>query len=154
MTSRPASLRRYLPHHNIAPSMPETLYQSHNPLAMSNQLKLLANYGVTGFLLSTGLFALLAPTTFAAGFGMPIEADTFASGFIQCMGGRNLTFGIIAGIFLQRGDVKAVALMATMLAVDGFVDGLVTMKYAGLGFAAPHFGAAAIIPFVSRWMAS
>jgi hypothetical protein len=121
---------------------------------MSTQLKLLANYGVTGFLLSTGLFALLAPTTFAAGFGMPISADTFASGFVQCMGGRNLTFGIIAAVFLQRGDVRAVALMATMLAVDGFVDGLVTMKYAGLGFALPHFGAAAVIPFVSSWMAS
>jgi hypothetical protein len=124
------------------------------PPKMSTQLKLLANYGVTGFLLSTGLFALIAPTTFAAGFGMPIPADTFASGFVQCVGGRNLTFGIIAGIFLQRGDVKAVALMATMLAVDGFVDGMVTMKYAGVGYALPHFGAAAVIPFVSRWMAS
>jgi hypothetical protein len=44
--------------------------------------------------------------------------------------------------------------MATMLAVDGVVDGLVTMKHAGMGFALPHFGAAAIIPFVSSWMAS
>ncbi|CAN9482036.1 unnamed protein product [Alternaria alternata] len=125
-----------------------------NPLNMSTQLKLLANYGVTGFLLSTGLFALLAPTTFAAGFGMPVPADSFASGFVQCVGGRNLTFGIIAAIFLQRGDVRAVSLMATMLAVDGVVDGLVTMKHAGMGFALPHFGAAAIIPFVSSWMAS
>jgi hypothetical protein len=121
---------------------------------MSTQLKLLANYGVTGFLLSTGLFALIAPTTFAASFGMPIPTNTFASGFVQCVGGRNLTFGIIAGIFLQRGDVRAVALMATMLAVDGVVDGMVTMKYAGVGYALPHFGAAAVIPFVSRWMAS
>jgi hypothetical protein len=121
---------------------------------MTTPPKLLANYGVTGFLLSTGLFALLAPTTFAAGFGMPIEADTFASGFVQCMGGRNLTFGIIAGIFLQRGDVRAVSTMATMLAVDGCVDGLVTLKYAGLGFALPHFGAAAVVPFVSAWMMS
>ncbi|KAF2821189.1 hypothetical protein CC86DRAFT_110300 [Ophiobolus disseminans] len=121
---------------------------------MSNQLKLLANYGVTGFLLSTGLFALLAPTTFAAGFGMPVEVDTFASGFVQCMGGRNLTFGIIATIFLQKRDLKAVATMATMLAVDGAIDGLVCMKYAGLGFALPHFGAAAIVPFVANWMKS
>jgi len=121
---------------------------------MSTQLKLLANYGVAGFLLSTGLFALFAPTTFAAGFGMPIEADTFASGFVQCMGGRNLTFGIIASIFLQRGDLRAVATMATLLAVDGVIDGLVTMRYAGWVFAAPHFGAAAIIPFVSHWMSS
>jgi hypothetical protein len=125
-----------------------------NPLNMSTQLKLLANYGVTGFLLSTGLFALLAPTTFAAGFGMPVPADSFGSGFVQCVGGRNLTFGIIAAIFLQRGDVRAVSLMATMLAVDGVVDGLVTMKHAGMGFALPHFGAAAIIPFISSWMAS
>jgi hypothetical protein len=120
---------------------------------MSN-LKLLANYGVTGFLLSTGLVMLLSPTTMAAGFGMPIQDDTFAAGFVQCMGGRNLTFGIIAGIFLQRRDLRAVATMATLLAVDGVVDGLVTMKYAGWGAAAPHFGAAAVIPFVSAWMSS
>jgi hypothetical protein len=47
-----------------------------------------------------------------------------------------------------------VSTMATMLAVDGCVDGLVTLKYAGLGFALPHFGAAAVVPFVSAWMMS
>lgn len=125
---------------------------------MSNQksLKLLANYGVVGFLLSTGLVGLLSPTTMAAGFGMPVEADSFAAGFVQCMGGRNLTFGIIASIFLQRRDLRAVATMATMLAVDGVVDGLVTYKYADAAVlaAAPHFVAAAIIPFISAWMSS
>jgi hypothetical protein len=50
------------------------------------------------------------------------------------MGGRNLTFGIIASIFLQRGDRRSVGTMATMLAVDGVIDGLVTMKYAGAVF--------------------
>lgn len=123
---------------------------------MSDQksLKLLANYGVTGFLLSTGLLALISPTTMAAGFGMPIQDNTFASGFVQCMGGRNLTFGIIAAIFLQRRDLRAVATMATLLAVDGCVDGLVSYKYSGAVAAAPHFIAAAIIPFVSAWMSS
>jgi hypothetical protein len=123
---------------------------------MSNQnsLKLVANYFVTGFLLSTGLTALLSPTTFAAGFGMPIEDNTFAAGFMQCVGGRNLTFGVIASIFLQRRDLKAVATMATMLAIDGCVDGLVTYKYSGVGAALPHFGAAAIIPFVANWMSN
>lgn len=117
-------------------------------------LKLLANYGVTAFLLSTGLLMLLSPTTMAALFGMPIEDDTFAAGFVQCMGGRNLTFGIIAGIFLQRRDLRAVSTMASMLTLDGLVDGLVTFKYAGFGAALPHFGAAAVVPFVSAWMAS
>ncbi|KAH7071981.1 hypothetical protein BKA63DRAFT_567907 [Paraphoma chrysanthemicola] len=123
---------------------------------MSNRrsLKLLANYGVTGFLLGTGVFAIFSPTTFAAGFGMPIQDDTFAAGFVQCMGGRNLTFGIIASIFLQRRDLKAVATMATLLAVDGVVDGLVCLKYASGIAALPHFGAAAVIPFVSAWMSS
>jgi hypothetical protein len=121
---------------------------------MSTQLKLLTNYSVTAFLLSTGLFALLLPTTFAAGFGMPIQPNSFAEGFVQCMGGRNLTFGIIAGVFLQRKDFKAVATMATMLAVDGVVDGLVCLKYAGWVAAAPHFGAASVVPFVASWMAS
>jgi hypothetical protein len=123
---------------------------------MSDQksLKLLANYGVTGFLLSTGLLALLSPTTMAALFGMPIQDDTFAAGFMQCIGGRNLTFGIIASIFLQRRDLRAVATMATLLAVDGCVDGVVTYKYSGVAAALPHFGAAAIIPFVSSWMSS
>jgi hypothetical protein len=105
-------------------------------------------------LLSTSLFALLTPITFGAGFGMPIPADTFAFGFVQCMGGRNLTFGIITGIFLQQGDVRAVALMATMLAVDELVDELVTMNYAEVGYALPHLGADAIILFLSRWMAN
>lgn len=119
-------------------------------------MKLLANYGVTGFLLSTGLVGLLSPTTMAAGFGMPIEDETFAAGFVQCMGGRNLTFGIIASIFLQRRDIRAVATMATMLAVDGVVDGLITYKYADASVlaAAPHFIAAAVIPFISAWMSS
>ncbi len=123
---------------------------------MSDQqsLKLLANYSVTGFLLSTGLLALLSPTTMAALFGMPISDNTFAAGFVQCMGGRNLTFGIISAIFVQRRDLKAAATMATLLAVDGFVDGCVTFKYSGLGAAVPHWGAAAVIPFVSAWMAS
>lgn len=117
-------------------------------------LKLLANYSVTTFLLTTGLLALLSPTTMAALFGMPIADNTFASGFVQCMGGRNLTFGIISGIFVQRRDLRAAATMATMLAVDGVVDGLVTWKYAGLLAAGPHFVAAAMIPFVSAWMSS
>ncbi|KAK3659763.1 hypothetical protein LTR56_001127 [Elasticomyces elasticus] len=121
---------------------------------MPDQLKLLANYGVTGFLLTTGLVGLLAPTTMAALFGMPVEADSYASGFVQCMGGRNLTFGIIAGIFLQRGDLKAVATMAGLLAVDGFIDGCVTLKHASMVAAIPHFGAAFIIPFVAMWMGS
>jgi hypothetical protein len=119
-----------------------------------SSLKPLAPYGITAFLLSTGATMLLSPTTMAAGFGMPIEDNTFAAGFVQCMGGRNLTFGIIASIFLQRGDVRAVATMATLLAVDGVVDGLVTLKYAGWGAAAPHFGAAAVVPFVSAWIVS
>ena len=117
-------------------------------------LKLLANYSVTAFLLSTGLLALLSPTTMAALFGMPIQDDTFASGFVQCMGGRNLTFGIISAIFVSRRDLQAAATMATLLAVDGCVDGWVTWRYAGMGAALPHFGAAAVIPFVSAWMAS
>jgi hypothetical protein len=118
------------------------------------QLKTLANAFIPTFLLSTGLLGLLFPTTMAALFGMPIQADTFAAGFVQCMGGRNLTFGIIASIFLQRGDRKAVATMATLLAVDGCVDGWVCWRYSGIVAAAPHFGAAAVIPFVSAWMAS
>jgi hypothetical protein len=117
-------------------------------------LKLLANYSVTAFLLSTGFLALISPTTMAALFGMPIQDDTFASGFVQCMGGRNLTFGIISAIFVARRDLKAAATMATLLAVDGCVDGWVTWRYAGMGAALPHFGAAAVIPFVSAWMAS
>ena len=117
-------------------------------------LKLLANYSVTAFLLSTGLLALLSPTTMAALFGMPIQDDTFASGFVQCMGGRNLTFGIISAIFVSRRDLQAAATMATLLAVDGCVDGWVTWRYAGMGAALPHFGAVAVIPFVSAWMAS
>lgn len=115
-------------------------------------LKLLANYSVTSFLLTTGLLALLSPTTLAALFGMPIQDDTFAAGFVQCMGGRNLTFGLISAIFVQRRDFRAAATMATMLAVDGVVDGLVTAKYAGWGPASPHFVAAGLIPFVSAWM--
>jgi hypothetical protein len=131
-------------------------HQYTSPTTMSDQksLKLLANYGVTGFLLSTGLLALLSPTTMAALFGMPIQDDTFAAGFMQCIGGRNLTFGIIASIFLQRRDLRAVATMATLLAVDGCIDGVVTYKYSGVGAALPHFGAAAIIPFVRAWMSS
>ncbi|KAL6710813.1 hypothetical protein ACN47E_007870 [Coniothyrium glycines] len=117
-------------------------------------LKLFANYGVTSFLLSTGLLALLSPTTMASLFGMPIADNTYASGFVQCMGGRNLTFGIISGIFVARGDFKAAGTMATMLAVDGVVDGLITWKYASAGAASPHFGAAALIPFISAWMSS
>ena len=121
---------------------------------MSTPLKLLAHYGIAGFLLSTGIFALTAPTTFAAGgFGMNIEPDTLASGFVQCMGGRNLTFGIIASVLLQRGETRAVALMATLLAIDGVVDGLVSLKYAGMGFAAPHFVAAGAVLPVGWWMA-
>lgn len=90
----------------------------------------------------------------AAGFGMPVEDNTFAAGFVQCMGGRNFTFGLISAIFVSRKDWRAAATMATMLAVDGIVDGCVTYKYAGIVAAAPHFGAAAIIPFVSAWMSS
>jgi len=117
-------------------------------------LKLLANYSVTAFLLSTGALALLSPTTMASLFGMPITDNTLASGFVQCMGGRNLTFGIISAIFVQKRDLKAAGTMATLLAVDGCVDGWVTWTYAGLGAALPHFGAAAVIPFVSAWMAT
>ncbi|KAF2628165.1 hypothetical protein BU25DRAFT_40891 [Macroventuria anomochaeta] len=116
--------------------------------------KLLANYSVTGFLLSTGLLGLLSPKTMAALFGMPIQDNTFASGFVQCMGGRNLTFGIISAIFVQRRDLRAAATMATLLAVDGCVDGWVTWRYAGIWAAVPHFGAAAVIPFVAAWMMS
>lgn len=123
-------------------------------MSTQESLKLLANYGVTGFLLGTGLLALSSPTSMAAGFGMPIQDDTFAAGFVQCMGGRNLTFGIIASIFLQRRDLRAVATMATLLAVDGVIDGLVTYKYSSVAAALPHFVAAAIIPFVSAWMSS
>ncbi|KAF3038415.1 hypothetical protein E8E11_001542 [Didymella keratinophila] len=82
-------------------------------------LKLLANYSITAFLLSTGALALLSPTTMASLFGMPIADNTFASGFVQCMGGRNLTFGIISAIFVSKRDLKAAATMATMLALDG-----------------------------------
>lgn len=85
---------------------------------------------------------------------MPVEDGTFAAGFIQCMGGRNLTFGIISAIFVQRGDFRSAGTMATLLALDGFVDGLVTYRYAGWLASAPHFVAAAIIPFVSGWMTS
>lgn len=105
-----------------------------------NQLKVLANYSICAFLLSTGLFALLLPTSFAAGFGMPIQPNTFAAGFVQCMGGRNLTLGILASVFAKGGDWKSVGLVALLLGVDGVVDGWVVGRYAGWVFAAPHFG--------------
>ncbi|KAF1924531.1 uncharacterized protein M421DRAFT_424663 [Didymella exigua CBS 183.55] len=117
-------------------------------------LKLLASYSITAFLLSTGVLALLSPTTVAALFGMPIADNTFASGLVQCMGGRNLTFGIISAVFISKRIQKAAATMAPMLAIDGCVDGWVTWRYAGMGAAVPHFGAAAAIPFMSAWMSS
>jgi hypothetical protein len=123
---------------------------------MSSQTdpKLLASYFVAAFLLATGLLGLLSPTTLAAGFDMPVAPDSVAAGFVQCMGGRNLTLGLIATVFLQREDRRAVATMAMLLAVDGCVDGWVCWRYAGVGAALPHFGAAAVIPFLSAWMGS
>lgn len=123
---------------------------------MTNQatLKLLANYFVTTFLLSTDALALLSSTTLASLFAMPIADNTFASGAVQCIGGRNLTFGIISAIFVPERDLRAAATMATMLALDGCVDGWVMWRYAGVVTAPPHFGAAAMIPFVAAWMSS
>jgi len=123
-------------------------------MSTQQQLKDLANLTIPAFLLSTGLLGLLSPTTLAAGFGMPIDSPSHAEGFVQCMGGRNLTFGLIAAIFLQRGDRKAVGTMAGLLAVDGAIDGWVCYKYAGLVAASPHWVAAAGIPFVASWMGS
>lgn len=123
-------------------------------MADQNTLKLLANYSVISFLLSTGVLGLLSPTTMAALFGMPIQEHTFASGFVQCMGGRNLTFGIISAVFVQQRNLRAAGTMAALLAIDGCIDGWVTWKYAGIVAAAPHFGAAAAIPFVSAWMSN
>lgn len=125
---------------------------THTPIPAD--LKLLTLRFIPLFLLSTGLLALLSPTTMATLFGMPIESSTFAAGFVQCMGGRNFTFGIIASMLLVRREYKSVARMAGCLAVDGAVDGFVTLKYAGWVAAAPHFGAAVLVPFLSGWMVS
>ncbi|TKA77906.1 hypothetical protein B0A55_03348 [Friedmanniomyces simplex] len=116
--------------------------------------KLLTAYMVTTFLLSTGALALLSPTTLALLFGMPIPPASHAAGFVQCIGGRNLTFGLISAVFVRKGDLRAVATMAGFLAVDGAVDGWVMWRYAGLVAAAPHWVAAAAVPFVARWMGS
>lgn len=138
------------PHNQPTPEHPT------KPPNMADQptLKLLAHYSITTFLLSTGALALLSPTTMASLFGMPIPDSSFAAGFVQCMGGRNLTFGIISAIFVQRRDLRAAATMAALLAVDGCIDGWVTWTYAGFGAAIPHFAAAAVVPFVSAWMGS
>jgi len=116
--------------------------------------KLYAGYFVSFFLLSTGLTGLLTPTLLAACFGMPIASNTYASGFVQCFGSRNLTLGILNTVFLQQGNLKAAATLAGLLAVDGALDAVVTYGFGGWIWALPHLLGAAVIPFVSRWMAS
>ena len=114
--------------------------------------KLGMGYFTSAFLLSTGLVALISPTTMATGFGMPIQANTFAAGFVQCFGSRNLMLGLLNTVFVRNGNLQAAGLLASLLAVDGFLDGIVTYKYAGALASVPHVVAAAIIPFVGRWM--
>lgn len=119
---------------------------------MPSQLHLLAYASIPIFLLATGLLALFSPTTLAALFGMPIQPHTIPAGFVQCIGGRNLTFGLISATFVRRGDWKAVRTMAGLLAVDGFVDGWVCWRYAGLVAAVPHFVAAVGVLGVVGWV--
>ncbi|KAF9690787.1 hypothetical protein EKO04_011135 [Ascochyta lentis] len=120
---------------------------------MSTPQKRLFHLFIPAFLLSTGLLGLLSPTTLASLFQMPVAPSTHAAGFVQCMGGRNLTFGLISAVFVRRGDWGAAATMAGFLAVDGVVDGWVAWGYAGFGAAVPHFLAAAGVPFLAVWMA-
>ncbi|KAK0818598.1 hypothetical protein LTR75_002511 [Friedmanniomyces endolithicus] len=111
--------------------------------------KRLTAYTIPAFLLLTGALALLSPTTLASAFGMPIPAYSNAAGFVQCIGGRNLTFGLISAVFASREDLWVVGTMAEFLALDGAVDGW----YAGLMAAAPHWVAAVGVPFVGMWLA-
>ncbi|KAK0251046.1 hypothetical protein LTR91_005750 [Friedmanniomyces endolithicus] len=115
--------------------------------------KRLFAYTIPAFLLLTGAVALLSPTTLASAFGMPIPAHSHAAGFVQCIGGRNLTFGLISAVFAAREDLRALGTMAGFLALDGAVDGWVCWKYAGLMAAAPHWVAAVGVPFVGMWLA-
>ena len=135
-------------------------------------LKTLAGYGISSFLVLTGLVALLTPTTMAAAFGLPITntplssltsssptsalftpaATATAAAFVQCFGARNLTMGILNTIFIQRGDLRAASTLAGLLAIDGLLDAFVTGRGAGLAWALPHvLGAGVIVP-VARWM--
>jgi len=116
--------------------------------------KLYAGYFVSAFLLSTGLAGLLTPTLLASCFGMPIASSTYASGFVQCFGSRNITLGILNTVFLQQGNLKASATLAGLLAIDGALDAVVTYNFGGVVWALPHAMGAAVIPFVSRWMAA
>lgn len=96
-----------------------------HPQSQPTPLKLLALRFIPFFLLSTGALALFSPTTMASSFGMPVEPDTFAAGFVQCFGGRNFVLGLISGTFLLRGEFKSVGTIASLLAVDGGIDGYV-----------------------------
>ena len=129
--------------------MPASAYSSG---ASHNPTKLYTGYFVSAFLLSTGLTGLLAPTLLASCFGMPIASNTYASGFAQCFGSRNLTLGILNTVFLQQGNLKAAATLAGLLAVDGALDAWVTWGMAGWVWALPHVAGAAVIPFVASWM--
>lgn len=115
--------------------------------------KLYAAYFVSAFLLGTGLTGLLTPTLLAAAFGMPISSQTYAAGFVQCFGSRNLSLGILNTVFAQQGNLKAAATLAGVLAIDGALDAVVTYSYAGVLWAVPHAAGAMVIPFVAGWMA-
>jgi hypothetical protein len=116
------------------------------------ELKVGAGYFVSAFLLGTGIVGLASPTTLALLFGMPIEPGSYAAGFVQCFGSRNLTLGILNTIFLQRGNLQAAGTLAGLLAIDGGLDAVITYNQAGALWAMPHVLGAAVIPFVSRWM--
>ena len=93
--------------------------------------KLGMGYFTSAFLLSTGVVAIISPITIAAAFGMPIQANTYAAGFVQCFGSRNLTLGLLNTVFVRNGNLQAAGLLASLLAVDGLLDGIVTSQYAG-----------------------
>ena len=119
-------------------------------------LKTASGYLVATFLATTGLTTIFDPILRSKNFGIPATpSDKVALAFLQPMGARELSLGLITGMLMYKGEQKNAGMVTLIALVIPAMDAWAAWRFNGrLKEAWSHVFGAGVVGAAGLWLTS
>ncbi|KAM0804886.1 hypothetical protein BDR22DRAFT_835552 [Usnea florida] len=119
-------------------------------------LKTASGYLVATFLATTGLTTIFNPSLRSKNFGVPATpTDKAALAYLQPMGARELSLGLIIGMLMYKGEQKSAGMVTLIALVIPAMDAWAVWRFNGrLKEAWSHVFGAGVVGLAGLWLAS
>lgn len=105
-----------------------------------------------GLFAAIGLRCLIAPSSGARFFGVPV-IDAGGESFVRAMGARNLGLALTAAALIANGIRVGLAGLVAAAAIMAALDALIVLRAAGLAKAAKHIAYVPLFAAFAVWIA-